>query len=208
MSLMDRKRNLWGKTDRSSSSKQWHSLLCHLLDVSAATETIWQRVIPCSVGGSVAETLGVSDLAESGRLLAFWAALHDIGKASPGFQALDQHGKARLEKAGLGFRPGTCRRHRVLSAKILNDVFAAQPGSDADILRALAAAVAGHHGDFPSSVDLGRLTSWDTGDSGWQEVRQSLIDDLIVTLDISSPIPPSGDTMGSSRAEAADRSGT
>ena len=62
-----------------------HPLICHMLDVAQVTLALWNEVLTDSVREQFAEVLGL-DSEATGRLLAFWAALHDLGKASPAFQ--------------------------------------------------------------------------------------------------------------------------
>jgi CRISPR-associated endonuclease/helicase Cas3 len=179
---------IWAKTDRTSQPHAFHPLICHLLDVAAVTCEMWERVLPEAIHAGVMEQLGIGDNRVARDTLAFWAGVHDIGKASPGFQGLDTEGKERLRKAGLRFPPRACRRHGVLTADVLTRYYLNE-ANDAGIVRALAAAASGHHGSFPLSHELLDLGSRDRGDSRWEEVRRTLIQQFSAALAISDPVP-------------------
>jgi len=43
MSLSDRAKALWAKSDREKGDGSWHPLIAHLLDVAACAEAILER---------------------------------------------------------------------------------------------------------------------------------------------------------------------
>jgi len=181
---------LWAKT-RATGPVRFHPLLCHLLDVAAAALMLWEQVLPDSTRADITASLGLPH-GPAGRLLAFWAGLHDIGKASPGFQALDDTAKNRLLEGGFRFPPGACRRHGVLTADTLRELSAGSASGSEVAASAcgIAAAVAGHHGQFPAAWELSRLGIRDRGGDEWEAARRSLIDDLAQVLDVSVSVPP------------------
>jgi CRISPR-associated endonuclease/helicase Cas3 len=78
---------IWGKARGLGDLR--YPLACHLLDAGAAARLLWDRYVQPGVRKVISEGLGV-DEDDAGRLVALWAALHDIGKITPDFQALDR----------------------------------------------------------------------------------------------------------------------
>ncbi|MFD9592084.1 CRISPR-associated helicase Cas3' [Kitasatospora sp. NPDC059973] len=75
---------LWGKNAGLPAD---YPVVCHLLDTAAVAGALWDALLSERVRQRLAEAIGVS-LGEARRMVAFWAGLHDIGKITPGFQAL------------------------------------------------------------------------------------------------------------------------
>ena len=62
-----------------------HLLLYHLVDVGQVALIMWQDVLTVGIRMRLASMLGLNET-DCGRLVAFLAALHDLGKASAGYQ--------------------------------------------------------------------------------------------------------------------------
>src|SRR5262249_30087245 len=72
---------LWGKSDASGSI---NLLLQHLLDTAAVAERLWDEYLAPTVRARIDECCE-----RRGRVLfALLCGLHDVGKASPAFQAM------------------------------------------------------------------------------------------------------------------------
>jgi len=183
---------LWAKTGGKPPQPPVHPLVCHLLDVAAVALEVWDHALPSSLYELIGLVLGSESRSTSGRVLAFWAGLHDIGKAAPGFQALYEAGMPSLKLAGFAFPRHTAnRRHALLTGEILSRHFSGYGASPASaVARGLATAVAGHHGDFPSPVEQARLKTWDLGGAEWESARKSIITDLSHSLGVAEPVPP------------------
>lgn len=92
---------LWAKAT-SSEPRKYHCLICHLVDVAAVAENLWDIVLPVSTKRHVCSLLG-NPLCDTVKTwMAFLAGLHDIGKCSPAFQKKCPERKAEL--LGLGYR--------------------------------------------------------------------------------------------------------
>lgn len=94
---------LWGKS-RGLGEGRRYPLICHLLDAGAAAGYLWEHYVPNGVRKFIAEGFGVSE-EHAGRLVALWAALHDIGKLLAEFQALDRKAVLPEYPPGRGVRP-------------------------------------------------------------------------------------------------------
>ncbi|RCV51385.1 CRISPR-associated helicase Cas3' [Marinitenerispora sediminis] len=78
---------LWGKSDGLGEGVTY-PVICHLLDAGAAAEALWRDHIAAGARLTIVDALGV-DVDDAGLLVAHWAALHDIGKITYEFQAMD-----------------------------------------------------------------------------------------------------------------------
>lgn len=164
---------LWGKfggLDRP------YPLVWHLLDAGSAAEVLWREVVARSVRRMVARALGV-EVAEVGRLIAFWASLHDIGKIIPDFQLQVAELRAALAGySGAGAR-GTTRHdeatHRFLHRALI-DLGYDPVASAAEVAQILG----GHHGCFHGIDDRHadpRLRQPDLGGVEWERQRAAVL---------------------------------
>ena len=90
----------WAKTDREKGNV--HTLIYHLIDVGAVTQVMWLYALPKQTQGMFSCWLGLN-LTDLGKLIGFWASLHDIGKAAPCFQRKYQPAINLLTGAGFNF---------------------------------------------------------------------------------------------------------
>ncbi|MGW1427211.1 CRISPR-associated endonuclease Cas3'' [Streptomyces sp. NPDC002431] len=73
---------LWGK-ERGLAEP--YPVVCHLVDSGAYFAELWESAVGPFLRARVAHELGLSER-DAARELAFWAALHDLGKVSPSYQ--------------------------------------------------------------------------------------------------------------------------
>ncbi|MBM3295541.1 MAG: CRISPR-associated endonuclease Cas3'', partial [Candidatus Aminicenantes bacterium] len=119
---------LWAKAERQTG--RIHPLICHMLDVAQVTLAMWSDVLTDSIRRWFAGVLGL-DTEAAGRLLAFWTALHDLGKASPAFQRQVPSIQSRLGEAGLPFPKLFSREttpHGTISVLVLEQVLQSETG--------------------------------------------------------------------------------
>jgi len=150
--------SLWAKRSKSiqgPEGEHFHPVLFHLIDVAAVTECLWQSVLERQIRNEISARLDIQ-AEQAEKWLAFWAGLHDLGKASPAFQGQWEFGWNRLAPA-LPKRnpPDKPLRHDKLTAafvrQLLTERFLDFPSTLAD---RLGRALGGHHGNFPRSGDL------------------------------------------------------
>jgi len=166
----------WSRETRTAGS--YHPALCHLVDVAMVAEAMWQEVLPSPWKERMAAALE-TDIPSAERWVAFWAGLHDIGKVSPGFQLqLQQSNRIahelvtqRLRRQGLPWRQVDWVPHGTVSAKALRTLLCRQYGASQGLADAVAIAIGGHHGLFPSYSDLKQLPSDGVGDGAWHDAR-------------------------------------
>jgi CRISPR-associated endonuclease Cas3-HD len=186
---------LWAKTDRKTG--QTHPLICHLIDVAQVTLALWHQVFTESIRSHFAQSLELDDEA-AGRLLAFWAGLHDLSKASPAFQRKYPPAELDLKQAGFTFPKVFAREsfpHGTASARLLPP-FLTETGLPEQLVKGIARAVGGHHGAWPIPGELNRLKATQLGDEVWEIARRELVQALTGTL-----TPPAVERMPESQTE-------
>ena len=197
---------LWAKAERDGSGR-FHPLACHMLDVASVALSLWDAVLQRGLRHDMASRLGLP-AEQAGRWIAFWAGLHDLGKACPAFQAKNADRRRALEAAGLPF-PSWSRgfRHDHATARLLPDLLGEmgprdrREGDEAvrlprGLVRRVAATVGGHHGVFPRAADVLRLGSAALGTGRWAEARETLVIELahVVGVDqLAAPTTSLGD---------------
>lgn len=167
---------LWAKT--SPENHRYHCLIYHMIDVGQVALAIWNRVLPEQTHKMMVDWFNL-DAIQTGKLLAYWASLHDIGKAAPGFQRKHPPAIDVLEKSGFVFPDPSVRpaRHGAVSTRALKQLLVEEDNlsrKDADMI---ARAVGGHHGSWPTAIEtsITALKRADLGDVIWEEARHSLL---------------------------------
>ena len=184
MSLSDRAKALWAKSDREKGDGSWHPLIAHLLDVAACAEVILEREPPRTL------ELYAQDLQLDCQQAKAWtcalAGLHDLGKASPAFQQKWDVGKERVWAAGLTWPdpPPEDLSHSVISEAVLPELLEVR-GWKRRAAENVAAAVGAHHGFRATGDDLKNAsTKREKGNADWDGVRRELFDAVLEVLEV------------------------
>lgn len=182
---------LWAKTNDEKT--RVHPLICHMLDVAQVTLTLWKHVLPEGICSHISADLGL-DNETTGQVMAFWAGLHDLGKASPAFQRQYKAAEQILAKAGLPFELKIGDRechHGAITTQVLPELLKSEMNLPEDWATQVALAVGGHHGDWPTSQDLETFaTPSQIGGQKWGQVRRELVQRLKAMLSVSDFAPP------------------
>lgn len=179
---------LWGKS-RGLGAGERYPLVCHLLDAGAAARYLWEHYVPAGVNQFIADGFGVT-VDRAGHLITLWAALHDIGKLIPEFQALDPVDLPGYP-ATRGLRSGhDVASHHWLQATLPRLGYAA---GDTDMPGFLVPQLlGGHHGRFHHGPQRksGRVTLADGlfRDDTWERQRQATL--AAVCRIVGDPGPP------------------
>ena len=185
----------WAKTDERSD--QVHPLLFHLIDANEVAQEMWQKALPDPLKNELASALDLP-VVDAGKLISFWIALHDLGKASPAFQGKHGPSKIRLEQMGFSFPPVAAfdpRPHGLVTGWIISTQGEAL-GLPPEEAEALARALSGHHGIWPDSHTFinDPSCSSNLGDKHWRKIQRTLIDTLRLIYDPPklNRFPPEG----------------
>jgi CRISPR-associated endonuclease/helicase Cas3 len=160
-----------------------------MLDVSAVTARLLTSVLSRALRRRLL-ALHRDDLVVL-RTLLFVVALHDIGKATPAFQAKVGWAHDLLPLRGFDLNADRGARHHgdiglFLLYAVLQD-FGAEP----DVALPLARAVTAHHGEFPTDLTGLRTPGRrERGESSrWQTAREGITRDLGAFLGLDA-LPP------------------
>lgn len=163
-----------------------HSLIAHMLDVSAVAAEIL-ALEPAATQKWIERETGV-DWPSAAQIVAAWVGLHDLGKATPGFQDKWPEGRLQDEQSGLPFNPASLRQaqHDLASAAILQRLLM-QEGLSPGWSMGVAQAVSAHHGyNFLSQQIRDGMPS---GEGAlWKSVRQEIFEQYWQQVRIT-PLP-------------------
>lgn len=203
---------LWAKTDRAHphNPTRFHPLICHLIDVGMVAEALWRDSLSQGVRKRIARQLNLS-VDDAGRTISYWAALHDLGKASPAFQWRWKPGLDALRKHGAPFdlvTVTTRKAYHALITTVLLRRYSREAGANAHLpnlmmgrsaARAVGRAIGGHHGLWPtdSAMDDQSLATTDIGvEPFWVNAHQMILDALQTVFQ-----PSHVDALGSARLD-------
>ncbi|WP_038057912.1 CRISPR-associated helicase/endonuclease Cas3 [Thermus amyloliquefaciens] len=182
---------LWAKS--GDPFHPFHPLLAHMLDTAAVALAVLEEE-PARTRRFYAEDWELEE-EKALRLTAFLAGLHDLGKASPVFQAAWPEGAERVRQAGLTWNEELIREswvaHGVFTDLYLREVLR-EWGFSKEAACLLAQALGAHHG-FPAAE--GERASGRrhvrSEPQGWREARTYLVEALAKALGLEplSPLP-------------------
>jgi CRISPR-associated endonuclease/helicase Cas3 len=170
---------LWAKA-KKGNEKETHLLIYHLLESAAVGLCLWENVLSPSMKAEYAKKFNLSEEI-FGKLVAYWIGIHDLGKASPGFQAKIQSKNPglidRIKASGLPVSSGAKHfYHAKASGKFLK--------GQALIPKEVESAITGHHGIWDTDYRDLRPNADDYGGQEWDEVRSAASEILRSVLNI------------------------
>lgn len=164
-----RQHYLWAKYDRVTGN--YHVLRYHLLDVAAVAWQMWDRVLSHAQRDWLASALA-TDHHNARSIIAMLASLHDIGKATPGFQKKAKLLYEMLLSTGVDDERSFDDLHGILSAVILYRLLS-ENGLGKRGARNMAQVIGGHHGEWVSTSALQQARGA-SGQQQWHEMQQEL----------------------------------
>ncbi|MEJ5255582.1 MAG: CRISPR-associated helicase Cas3' [Acidimicrobiales bacterium] len=172
---------LWAKTGTSGDEKRWHPLCFHVLDVAAVGAVLWRRWLARAVRREVT-TWWDDDEAVAGAFVAWLCGAHDLGKASPAFQAKHPDLCARVKQAGFGFQgyvstDAAATPHNIVSGLAVAD-YLERCGWPKRIRNQLGELAVAHHGRFVQGWTQYEHQAGTVGDDRWRACRVELASQL------------------------------
>lgn len=186
---------IWAKSplgvELAEDEGRYHPLSCHMIDTAMVALRLWQYVLPRPLRDQICRQLGVQSEEAAGRWMAFFAGLHDLGKATPTFARLWPEGWRVLTSQKYGAASGTeSKAHYVLSTFLL-EVLLEEIGLPSAVAGPVAATVGGHHGRFPTAHELRNADRY-AGKGRWEEAQSHLVRLLAHVMGVDRlPLPSS-----------------
>lgn len=179
---------IWGKSDHLPYP---YPLACHLLDTAAVALHLWDSLLTIEQRAGISAEFGVPE-DEARGMVAFWAALHDLGKCCPCFQGQPSGpqppflNKSEFSGPSGWMHEGVVRHERV--THLVLPALLAEFGYDAvsrpgrSVAHQVAQILGGHHGAYGPMLD--RMTMAEplraeprVGTAeGWVQQRAALVD--------------------------------
>lgn len=196
---------LWGKSGEAGQS---HSLLAHMLDAGMVARSLLRAPQHRRLA-RLLTALGGFDEASIDQGVPFLIALHDIGKAAPGFQRLVPFLWQAVQAEGfIDCHPmwsGVRFRHdiegyatladSVLPAWITTASDGSTPRGRRRAIAGLAQGIGAHHGSLVSVSEVNEFgypqvvhDSTAAGDQAWIKARQELVSEVASVFGAESPI--------------------
>lgn len=164
----------------------------HLIDVGVAAEAMYHR--QSAARQHVLMQILSLDYQDTGRVVGYLAALHDIGKATPWFQTKWEPGFHAAKRSGFHF-PRVLRssvagtiRHEVYSHAIVRRILASR-NVDPEHIDLILDAIIFHHGRYPALRDLfdakQALDQLALNQPEWELAHSALNDELARVFTVS-----------------------
>jgi CRISPR-associated endonuclease/helicase Cas3 len=188
----------WAKTthDPEQFPRAFHPLLCHMMDVGTVTLALWNHVLPSATKRRIAHCSELS-MQDTGTLIAWIAALHDLGKASPPFahrpttQNIHQlYDGTRFEKK-IEPLPAKSAPHGYVTASELPEILQSEEfGFSPAFAEQIGILIGGHHGVFPRAENLNPIQEYVEYQEGkkWKRARHLLTVEMTKIFPIRLPI--------------------
>jgi CRISPR-associated endonuclease/helicase Cas3 len=188
----------WAKTTHNKAHypNAYHPLICHMIDVAVVTELMWNKVLSKAAKIRIARAFGLPTDTEglklAGRIVAWIAGLHDLGKASPPFTLRGFNEKNKKNSTtfnllslykGTPFYPqdgslllnASDAPHGYVTAATLK-ILLEDIGVSETLAKRIADLIGAHHGTFASVNDLKSCKGKNgAGEDHWGQARRDIV---------------------------------
>lgn len=180
---------LWGKTRKGSTNyEDFHPVVFHMLDVGNIARGLLSDDTSPRWRHALANAFNI-DVKTLSNWLPYFVALHDIGKVSAAFQALNKQQLMRLKGEGFEFEPIDIP-HSHISQIYIEDALPQVFATNSTIVQIFSEALGGHHGRFAhpdNDIKSGRR-KLSTEPAQWRSLRQiadSILKDEFLKVDLN-----------------------
>jgi len=184
--------DMWGKYF-GGDTPFFRPLIHHMVDVSAVADVMWSQFLSPVTKAELSSYLRLNEK-DAGSWMSFWAGLHDVGKATPAFQAKRPEARAALASKGYRFSMSD-KPHGLMTTYIVNVL--SGPGHPlalpSDLKRTVCFSLGGHHGIFPNDYQITKVKPFDAGTGSWVDAQKMLVDRLATICGVSTSFRPSPD---------------
>ncbi|MGI6033486.1 MAG: CRISPR-associated helicase Cas3' [Coriobacteriales bacterium] len=174
---------LWAKTGSDEERNLWSPLYVHLGDSAFIACKLWTEWLPNSIKQYISDFLDGDDSAAK-TLVSWLAGVHDIGKATPGFQYKVPERAELVEEMGLPVPDKHMVNHPFSHAYMGEAIFESWLDSRGwDYSWTYGCIVGAHHGAPPSSDQVledinsnsKNFPKEGLGDQDWQSIQLELL---------------------------------
>jgi CRISPR-associated endonuclease/helicase Cas3 len=179
----------WGKLGAGNA---YHPAVYHMLDVGHVAQFLLGPDGPPRFRNTLARAMGAGQPRDLSEWLPLLVGLHDIAKISAPFQGQARQARTkeeRVRRESEGFIFGSTGaqsyRHEKLGAVFIQDVLPQlEIGIDPATVTVLRDAIGGHHGRFPTPVELIKARDYCLFDEPpmWADMRTSAYGALLQHL--------------------------
>lgn len=176
-------RSLWAKTGGGEERNLWSPLYVHMADSACVARKLWDEWLSESAKRFIADSVNDDEDAASA-LVAWLAGVHDIGKATPGFQYKVLERAELVEEMGLRV-PRSHMMNRPPSHANMGEVLLENWLDERgwDYSRMFGSIVGAHHGSPPSEgailedikVRSESFPIENLGDGEWSSLQEELL---------------------------------
>lgn len=180
--LSPQARSLWAKTGGGEEGNLWSPLYVHMADSALVARKLWDEWVSDSIKRQISDCVDGDDLAAAA-LVSWLAGIHDIGKATPGFQYKVPERAEFVQEMGLCL-PSAHMVSRPPSHANMGEVIVERKLDDRGwgYSWSLGSIVGSHHGIPPSDDGVlrdiesrsGNFPIENMGDEGWISVQDEL----------------------------------
>lgn len=178
-------RTLWAKTGLGENSHLHGALYVHLFDCMLIMGRLWDYWLAESVREGLTRNSELN-YDEMRAVAQFLAGVHDIGKATPGFECKQYELAAQVAKTGLAMPERIItdsRPHALMGQVILANWLEQQRSWSKDAINGMVFIVGSHHGMTPTNDEINNVerdqhkapAEW-LGDERWSAVQYELLD--------------------------------
>lgn len=193
INLSPQARSLWAKTGGGEEGNLWSPLYVHMADSALVARKLWDEWVSDSIKRQISDCVDGDDAAAA-VLVSWLAGIHDIGKATPGFQYKVPERAEYVQEMGLCLPSAHMVSHPPSHANMGEIILERKlDGRGWGYPWSLGSIVGSHHGVPPSDDGVlrdiesrsGNFPVENMGDEGWISVQDELFAWMFDTVGVA-----------------------